>query len=82
MGRTLGQGPQRPPDISLSLGLLLTPQLLQRKRKKGTTKVKMRRRQWSVGPSPDGLSWEHPSGLSLPTLIIRKPVHRADLAEL
>ena len=52
LGRTLGQGPQRPPDTSLSLGLLLTPQLLQRKRKKGTTKVKMRRRQWSVGPSP------------------------------
>lgn len=52
MGRTLGQGPQWPPDTSLSLGPLLTPQLLQRRRKKGTTKVKMRRRQWSAEAAP------------------------------
>lgn len=82
MGQTLGQGPQCQPDASLSLGPLLMPQLVKRRRKKRTTKMKMRRRKWQLGGCPpDGVSWELPRGLALPALLIGKPVHSA-VAEL
>ena len=48
LGWTLGQGPQCPPDASLSLGPLLTPQLM----KKGTRKVKMRRGSGRLEATP------------------------------
>lgn len=82
MGQTLGQGPQCQPDASLSLGPLLMPQLVKRRRKKRTTKTKMRRRKWQLGGClPDGVNWELPRGLALPALLIGKPVHSA-VAEL
>lgn len=79
MGQILGQGPQCQPDASLSLDLLLMPQLVKRRKKRMR---KMRKRKWQLGGCPlDGVSWEPPSGLALPALPIEKPAHSA-VAEL
>lgn len=78
MGQILGQGPQCQPDASLSLGLLLMPQLVKRRKKKRKMKMKMRKRKWQLGGCPpDGVSWEPPSDLALPVLLIEKPAYSA-----
>lgn len=78
LGQILGQGPQRQPDASLSLGPLLMPQLVKRKKKKRRTRMKMRKRKWQLGGCPpDGVSWELPSGLALPALLIERPAPSA-----
>lgn len=77
MGQILGQGPQCQPDASLFLGLLLMPQLVKRKKRRRRTKMKMRKK-WQLGGFPlDGVSWEQPSDLALPVLLIEKPAHSA-----
>lgn len=82
MGQILGQGPQCQLDAFLSLGPLLMPQLVKRRKKKRTTRMKMRKRKWQLGGCPpDGVSWEPLSGLALPALLIGKRVHSA-VAEL
>lgn len=78
MGQILGQGPQCQPDASLSLGLLLMPQLVKRRKKKRRTRMKMKKKKWQLGGfPPDGVSWKPPSDLALPVLLIEKPAHSA-----
>lgn len=76
MGQILGQGPQCQPDASLSLGLLLMPQLVKR-RKKRRKRMKMRKKWQLGGFLPDGASWDPPNDLALPVGLIEKPAHSA-----